>query len=634
MDYIGVENFKIFKDKHDFQLYPLTLLIGPNNSGKSSIIKLLLLLKNGLNRLDFKSGAHNLQDFEKSLNWDSDNENIVITLKYHNDLFPAGKYYTQLVYDRFGLSCIRILFNDKTLLEVSSPDFSVRPNELISARSNIINREDHSIDYNAKLDLSFFIDMMLTKQVMVDYYIEVNGEKYKKYESISQYQKNYKEHDLKWYRLKNLDKAIEDYKKGNSPKYKRDLDNNISQDSRKPEHPLGFRNKALLNEINLLKNKRNLFDLYINGENRTTEYYDKIISIENEIFNENLDFCLHLDANIGFLNNLKSLIEFFIEGIEVYIESEFEREDLSNISLRRTELFNLLFEYKSFDLSVDNPYSYKHYATSFIDRLHYFSQDIENDFEDIYHLSARRGSQKRVLLNQSSTDIDEIISEYYDNFIIKNNAFYLNDYYQQVFKLTHKYLREAFNLFDIEGELVVENFENTAYVLSIQNKYKKTNIADLGFGFSQLIPIMLKIINLYKKYCSVMENGINSGAFNVTLIIEEPEANLHPKFQSKLADFFALTLKTFSDIRFVIETHSEYLIRRLQFLTAKKDIGPEKIMIHYFNENKHVTKQEPKIKYISITKNGNLTETFGPGFYDESTQLQFELLKLNEEQNN
>ena len=147
------------------------------------------------------------------------------------------------------------------------------------------------------------------------------------------------------------------------------------------------------------------------------------------------------------------------------------------------------------------------------------------------------------------------------------------------------------------------------------------NLADFGFGYSQLIPIILKIIDCQNKK-------------QYNLIIEEPEANLHPNLQSQLADIFVLTLEYFKDFNFIIETHSEYFIRKLQYLTAKNEIASNQCVICYFNADKYVTAQEPKVKKIEIGKDGNLLDTFGPGFYDETTRLQFDLIKLNREQNN
>lgn len=127
----------------------------------------------------------------------------------------------------------------------------------------------------------------------------------------------------------------------------------------------------------------------------------------------------------------------------------------------------------------------------------------------------------------------------------------------------------------------------------------------------------------------------NDGSFNLpTIIIEEPEANLHPNLQSKLADIFAITLKYIPYIKFVIETHSEYFIRKLQYLTAKNEIAPNQSVIYYFNADKYVTAQEPKVKKIEINNRGSLSDTFGPGFYDETARLQFDFITLRREQSN
>ncbi len=52
------------------------------------------------------------------------------------------------------------------------------------------------------------------------------------------------------------------------------------------------------------------------------------------------------------------------------------------------------------------------------------------------------------------------------------------------------------------------------------------------------------------------------------VLLEEPESNLHPNLQSKLADFLIDASDRFG-IKWVIETHSEYFIRKLQYWTAK-----------------------------------------------------------------
>ena len=121
--------------------------------------------------------------------------------------------------------------------------------------------------------------------------------------------------------------------------------------------------------------------------------------------------------------------------------------------------------------------------------------------------------------------------------------------------------------------------------------------------------------------------------FPPTCIIEEPETGLHPAFQSKIAEMLVDLQKTFN-VNLIIETHSEYLIRKLQYLTATNEIKPDDAVIYYFNNPKKVPEGEEQIKKITIDKNGSLSDSFGPGFIDEGTNLKFEILRLNKDRQN
>jgi len=74
----------------------------------------------------------------------------------------------------------------------------------------------------------------------------------------------------------------------------------------------------------------------------------------------------------------------------------------------------------------------------------------------------------------------------------------------------------------------------------------KVSIADVGFGVSQILPIIVE--------------GLRLGT-GETLILEQPEIHLHPAMQLKLADF--LIGMALSGRRFIIETHSDHIVNRL-----------------------------------------------------------------------
>lgn len=117
-------------------------------------------------------------------------------------------------------------------------------------------------------------------------------------------------------------------------------------------------------------------------------------------------------------------------------------------------------------------------------------------------------------------------------------------------------------------------------------------------------------------------------------LIEEPEANLHPSFQSKLADLFIDSASKFNH-NFIIETHSEYMVRKFQYWVAKGKIKSEDVKIYYFdNQNNDSEVKDLDLTEISILQNGDLSKPFGEGFYDEAINLQYELLRIKKSQEN
>jgi predicted ATPase len=83
---ISLENFRLF-EKLDFPFAPLTVLTGPNSSGKSSIVKALLLLQDNLQKyqlgqLDFTDDTHRLGSFKSTKTRYTQDNHIGITLQY------------------------------------------------------------------------------------------------------------------------------------------------------------------------------------------------------------------------------------------------------------------------------------------------------------------------------------------------------------------------------------------------------------------------------------------------------------------------------------------------------------------------------------------------------------------------
>ncbi|WP_396137396.1 DUF3696 domain-containing protein [Flavobacterium sp.] len=199
-------------------------------------------------------------------------------------------------------------------------------------------------------------------------------------------------------------------------------------------------------------------------------------------------------------------------------------------------------------------------------------------------------------------------------------------------KFINKWIKE----FGIGDELLLKpDLETGNFKAFLRIGSNERQLADFGLGTNQLLPIILSL-SIHNYYSTPVEDLITPR----TVVIEEPEANLHPAMQSKLAEMFVEATNKFN-VQIIAETHSEYLIRKMQYLVAKeylhtsKDgicITNDRVNIYYINSKKD--EEGRKAYEINITKNGQLTESFGKGFFDETTNLQFELYKLNNAQYN
>lgn len=164
------------------------------------------------------------------------------------------------------------------------------------------------------------------------------------------------------------------------------------------------------------------------------------------------------------------------------------------------------------------------------------------------------------------------------------------------------------------------------------------NVADMGMGTNQLMILLLHVANKLTSARATRNRMVhtsvdsNSLAYP-TILIEEPEQNLHPNLQSKLAEFFyeLATSKEYY-IHFIVETHSEYVVRKTQVIVAGEEYHDEKelsennpIKVLYFGGDSI----DKPVYEMTYNLNGRFNESFGPGFYDAAGQLA---LKLSEKE--
>lgn len=111
-------------------------------------------------------------------------------------------------------------------------------------------------------------------------------------------------------------------------------------------------------------------------------------------------------------------------------------------------------------------------------------------------------------------------------------------------------------------------------------------LPDVGFGISQFLPVVVADLQL---------------SSTSTLFLAQPEIHLHPSVQASLADYFVRQVKS-KKKRYILETHSEYLLNRIRLAIAKDQIQASDVSVYYFDSAVGGTKTYE----IKFTKNGQI----------------------------
>lgn len=188
-------------------------------------------------------------------------------------------------------------------------------------------------------------------------------------------------------------------------------------------------------------------------------------------------------------------------------------------------------------------------------------------------------------------------------------------------EVEEEFIRKWLNAFGLGTDYDIHSIGGEAYILQIKNMSgKMVYLADLGMGSNQLVILILRLATIIHRY-----RMLGNKPYRPTVIIEEPEQNMHPNYQTKLADLFYEVHKEYG-FNFIVETHSEYLVRRSQVIVAQlkykslkklKEENPFKV--YYFPSDG----QPYEMRYRT---DGNFSNDFGKGFYDEANNLLFEII--------
>ena len=120
-------------------------------------------------------------------------------------------------------------------------------------------------------------------------------------------------------------------------------------------------------------------------------------------------------------------------------------------------------------------------------------------------------------------------------------------------------------------------------------KYKdgpEVRLTDVGFGVSQVLPVLI--------LCHYAPEGS-------ILILEQPEAHLHPKVQSELADVLIDVVKN-RNVQIILESHSAHLLHRLQRRIAEEQMSAADTAFYFCQINDGTS----EIERLKVDEYGNI----------------------------
>lgn len=575
IDFIGIKNFRVFDDQEGFfeELSSINLLTGTNNSGKSSIIKYLQMLKNSVagNKtpfdLDLDEQEHLLGDFENVLH-NADNRNIEVSLPF----------------TFLGITTIY----SKLSFEIPSKNDSYKGHL----------RKMAITDKGDNIHLFSFVYRKATEE---------------------EKDSHLKEHQLK----------VQEYEQKKSAEGEKTLLEQFLHPSyyMLPYSPLVAYIDWSINVEKLryyLKELIKFYEVYLDNK-RVENFLERADNLcEKDFFIPS--FLIKSLKSDELLPSWKDFLESDfktgtkLSGQEPLLEHDFQSEEYFWPEPQIEEIlyyqsFNILNKNLKWKNNSDPDNNY--FVISECFKSSY--KELIGRISNINYLSTVKEENSRIYIGTNNSTFTKLLKDYHSLHIDT--------------KFINKYLK-AFEI----GEEIVVNFERKLQVVKISIKvdqFHERDLVDFGYGIKQLVLVLMHIAVIAEKNKRSKEVTNDEGDYYPIdyylpslLLIEEPETNLHPKWQSLLAEMFVKANELYN-IQLVIETHSEYLIRKFQTLTAQGKINSEDVKIFYLRGIQKVTADRKQVETIFIESDGTIDyKLFDDGFFDEADKLELSLLNV------
>ncbi|MCL6248034.1 ATP-binding protein [Acinetobacter sp. ANC 4945] len=396
----------------------------------------------------------------------------------------------------------------------------------------------------------------------------------------------------------------------------RNLENNPRRSNRSNEYP------DIKLALRVEESEGNTFASYLKVEILEQEFeinIGKDGKVENIKFNKNVwDKAFCKERSICFLAMQKDFLPFIrvynIREKELYLDRDIIQNlllsDLKKIiknNIIKPETLNRIVRFIPFDrkeviynylrnetrlksvkkavedLSVDSDIFNDFCALVYLSKLdgitYILDEQLSRYFSNTHYLEPLRATAQRYYRRQELA-IDEIDSKG------SNIAMFVDSLNQEELKSLKAMMSTHFGI-----EVQPSRDEgHIALTLSHTNNIfdKETNLADLGVGYSQILPFIIQLWaaterkNRGNRIISKFWNTRNSGK---CFIIEQPELHLHPAYQAQIADVISsVSNKNADNFNIIMETHSPHLIYRFGELIEEGVLSPDNIQVLIFNE--------------------------------------------------
>jgi predicted ATPase len=154
-----------------------------------------------------------------------------------------------------------------------------------------------------------------------------------------------------------------------------------------------------------------------------------------------------------------------------------------------------------------------------------------------------------------------------------------------------------------EARPIAKHRREYEVVVRAKGSREKVALTDVGFGVSQVLPVLVECFYV---------------PAHSTIIMEQPELHLHPSVQSALADLFIAAIRARENggernIQLIIESHSEHFLRRLQLRIAEENLPPESVALYFCEAAGNAS----QLRELDVDLYGNITNWPSDFFGDE-----------------